>query len=220
MKFILIPVKDLSYANKRLSSVLNQEKRTELAYTMLEEVLTAVNNSKLADKRVVVTLDKKAIKMALNRGFEVIEEEKQKGESFSVDGAIQVCKIMGAKSVLVIPGDAPLLTGEDLDSILEKETENNCVILVPSIDELGTNAILRKPPDAIASHFGYDSFRKHIDEANKKGIHYETYENLNISIDIDSPEDIKQFSAYGTHTQTYKKLVVFGLINKNVEKAS
>ena len=51
---------------------------------------------------------------------------------------------MGAKSVLVIPGDAPLITGEDLDFVLEKEKKGKSVILVPSEDELGTNAHTQK----------------------------------------------------------------------------
>ncbi|NIP30276.1 MAG: 2-phospho-L-lactate guanylyltransferase [Candidatus Dadabacteria bacterium] len=218
MKFILIPVKDLSLANERLSSVLSQSKRTELAYVMLEDVFAAVKESKLADKKVVVTLDKKAIKMALANNFEVIQEEDQEGESSSVDGALQVCKMMGAKSVLVIPGDAPLITGGDLDSVFEKETEKNCVVLAPSSDELGTNAILRKPPDVISSFFGHDSFRKHKEEADKRGVPYEVVNNFNISIDIDEPEDIEKFTLYGTHTKTYKKLVKLGLIKESMDK--
>ena len=121
LKFILIPVKDLSRANERLASVLSKKQRTELAYVMLEDVFSAVGDSKLADNRVIVTVDRKAEKMALEEGFAVIREENQLGESSSVDLAMQVCRKMGAKSVLVIPGDAPLITGEDLDFVLEKE---------------------------------------------------------------------------------------------------
>ena len=220
MKFILIPVKELSTANERLSSVLSQQKRTQLAYVMLSDVFSAVKSSKLADKKVIVTLDKKAEKMALKEGFEVIREEKQEGESSSVDQALQVCKMMGAKSVLVIPGDAPLVTGEDLDFILEKERKESSVILVPSHDELGTNAILRKPPDAIPSRFGHDSFRKHKEESEKRNLPYDVYEIENISVDIDEPEDIDNFSLYGTHTNTYKELCRLGLIKRKVKESA
>ena len=220
LKFILVPVKDLSKANERLSPVLSKKQRTELAYVMLEDVFSAVEKSKLADNKVVVTLDRKAEKMALKQGFEVIREETQLGESSSVDLALQVCRKMGARSVLVIPGDAPLVTGKDLDSVLEKEKKGKYVILVPSENEMGTNAILRKPPDAILSMFGDDSFRKHKEEAERRYVPYEVYRNLNISIDIDEPEDIETFSLYGSHTKTYKKLIELGLISEETKNGA
>lgn len=220
MKFILIPVKELSTANERLSSIMSQQKRTELAYVMLKDVFSAVKSSKLADNKVVVTMDKKAIKMGLKEGFEVIKEESQQGESSSVDEALQVCKLMGASSVLVIPGDAPLITGEDLDFIFEKERQENSVILVPSGDELGTNAILRKPPDAIPSRFGHDSFRKHKEEAEKRHLPFDVYEISNIAIDLDEPKDIDNFSIYGSHTNTYKELLRLGVIKEKFVKTA
>ncbi len=218
MKFILIPVKDLSKANERLASVLSKKQRTELAYVMLEDVFSAVGSSKLADNKVIVTVDRRAEKMALEEGFDVIREETPLGESGSVDLALQVCRKMGAKSVLVIPGDTPLVTGEDLDFILEKEKKGKSVILVPSDDELGTNAILRKPPDTIPSMFGNDSFRKHREEAERRYVPCDIYKNLNISIDIDEPGDIEIFSHYGSHTRTYRKLLELGLIREETKK--
>ena len=218
MKFILIPVKDLSKANERLASVLSKKQRTDLAYVMLEDVFSAVGESKLADNRVIVTLDRKAEKMAIEEGFDVIREETQLGESSSVDLAMQVCRKMGAKSVLVIPGDTPLITGEDLDFVLEKEQKGKSVILIPSEDELGTNAILRKPPDSIPSMFGDDSFRKHKEEAERRYVPYDVYKNFNISIDIDEPEDIETFSLHGSHTKTYRKLLELGLIGEETKK--
>ncbi len=200
--------------------MLSRKKRSELAYVMLEDVFSAVGKSKLADNRVVVTLDRKAEKMALDQGFDVIREENQSGESSSVDLALQVCRKMGARSVLVIPGDAPLITGEDLDSVLEKEKKGKHVVLVPAEDEMGTNAILRKPPDAIPSMFGDDSFRKHKEEAERRYVPYEVCRNRNISIDIDEPRDIETFSLYGSHTKTYKKLLELNLVSEETESGA
>lgn len=220
MKFVLIPVKDLSTANKRLSSVLSQQKRTQLAYVMLQDVFAAVSSSSLADKKVVVTLDKKAEKMALESGFEVIREEEQKGESSSVDHALHICKLMGANSVLVIPGDAPLVTGEDIDFILKKERDENSVILVPSDDKLGTNGILRKPPDAIPSRFGHNSFVLHQQEAERRKLHFDIYEVENLAVDLDEPSDIDKFAVFGSNTRTYRELCRFGLIKEKVVKSA
>ncbi|MCH7519058.1 MAG: 2-phospho-L-lactate guanylyltransferase [Candidatus Dadabacteria bacterium] len=214
MKFVIVPVKDLSKAKERLSSLLPQHERTALAYAMLEDVLTALKGSLLADRKFIVTLDAKAIEIARGLGIEVIEETEQNGESASVDFASQICKDMGATSVLVIPGDAPLITSDDIDFILEKEKDTPSIIFVPARDELGTNAILRKPPDAIPSMFGHDSFRKHMNEADKNNIPYDSYDNPRIGLDIDSPEDLKEFVSQKSDTKAYGELERLNILEK------
>ncbi len=206
MKVAIVPVKDLSKAKERLSSILPQDVRTDLAYAMLEDVLTALTGSKLLDRIFVVTMDRNAIRIAEGMGIEVIEETEQNGESDSVDKASLICKDMGAESVLVIPGDAPLIKAEDIDFIMGKESGSPSVILVPARDRMGTNAILRNPPDAIPSRFGHDSFRKHIDEAGKRDIPVETFENERVGLDIDHPDDLKMFASVKSDTRTYSLL--------------
>jgi len=214
MKFVIVPVKDLSKAKERLSSLLPQQERTELAYAMLEDVLTALKESRLSDRKFIVTLDAKAIEIAKALGIEVILETEQNGESASVDYASQICKDMGAASVLVIPGDAPLITSDDIDFILEREKDAPSIIFVPARDDLGTNAILRKPPDAIPSMFGHDSFNKHKGEADKNNIPYESFENPRIGLDIDSPEDLKEFISRKSNTRAYRELIRLEIIDK------
>ena len=215
MKFVIVPVKDLSKAKDRLSSLLPQHERTELAYAMLEDVLLALKGSKLADRKFIVTLDAKAIKIAESLGLDVILETEQNGESASVDYASGICKEMGASSVLVIPGDAPLITSEDIDFVLDKEKkENPSIVFVPARDEYGTNAILRKPPDAIPSMFGDDSFNKHKASADKRNIPYESYENHRIGLDIDRPEDLIELLSHKSDTKTHKELERLNIVEK------
>ncbi len=215
MRFALVPVKDLSKAKERLSPILSQSERTDLAYAMLEDVLIALRGSRLLDRILVVTLDENAIKLAESLDIEVIKETKQNGESESVDWASIICKEMGAESVLVIPGDAPLITAEDVDFILEKEKPLHSVILVPARDELGTNAILRKPPDVIPSRFGYDSFKKHIEEARKRNIPYEIHKLPRAALDIDEPEDLSLFASQKSPTKTYRELEKIGYVKSS-----
>lgn len=219
MRFVIIPVKDLSMAKERLSSLLSQEQRTELAYAMLEDVLTALKGSKLADRKFIVTLDKKAMKIAGDLGIEVILETEQNGESASVDYASEVSMGMGASSVLVIPGDAPLITSEDIDFVLGKEKDAPSIVFIPARDEYGTNAILRKPPDVIPSMFGDDSFNKHKNLADKKNVSYQCYENPRIGLDIDRPEDLAELVSQRSDTKTYGELQRLGLIEK-IKKVS
>ena len=206
MRYAIVPVKDMSKAKERLSSILPQDVRTDLAYAMLEDVLTALTGSKLLDRIFIVTMDRNAIRIAEAMGVEVIEETEQNGESDSVDRASLICKEMGAESVLVVPGDAPLIKAEDVDFIMRKEMGSPSVVLVPARDKMGTNAILRNPPDAIPSRFGDDSFRKHIEEAGRRGIPFSSYENDRVGLDIDDPDDLKIFASEKSDTRTYELL--------------
>jgi len=214
MLFAIVPVKDLSKAKERLASLLPQDVRTELAYAMLEDVLAALRGATLIDRIFIVTMDRKAMEIAGDVGIEIIEETEQKGESDSVDRASLVCKEMGADSVLVIPGDAPLIRSEDIDFIAGKEAVAPSVILVPARDRMGTNAILRTPPDAIPSRFGHDSFRKHLEEAGNMGIAVEYYENERVGLDIDHPEDLKLFASKESDTRTYRLLLSKNILGK------
>jgi 2-phospho-L-lactate/phosphoenolpyruvate guanylyltransferase len=212
MKFALIPVKDLSKAKERLSLILSQPERTTVAYAMLEDVLRAMRGSRLLDHLFVVTLDGNAIELAKSLGVEIIRETKQEGESASIDYASKICKNMGAQSVLVIPGDVPLITHEDIDFILEKEKPYPSLILVPARDEMGTNAILRKPSDVIPSRFGYDSLKKHINDARQRNIPYEIYNLPRVALDVDEPEDLALFASKKSYTKAHEELIKIGYI--------
>lgn len=212
MKFAVVPVKDLSKAKERLSSILSQTERTALAYAMLEDVLRAMKGSRLLDRLFVVTSDENAIELAKILGVEIIKETKQEGESTSVDYASKICKNMGAQSVLVIPGDTPLVTPGDVDLILEKEKSYPSVVLVPARDDMGTNAIFRKPPDVIPSRFGYDSFKKHINEARQRNIPCEVYNLSTVALDVDEPEDLALFGSKKSRTKAYEELIRIGYI--------
>jgi 2-phospho-L-lactate/phosphoenolpyruvate guanylyltransferase len=215
MRIAIVPVKDMSRAKERLSPVLSQSDRTKLANIMLEDVLTAVKGSKLLTKLFVVTSDGLAIDLASSLDIEFIREAKQESESSSIDYSSNVCKDLGAGSVLVIPGDVPLIRPEDVDYILEREKPRPSAILVPARDGLGTNAILRRPPDAFPSRFGYDSFNKHIEEAKKRGIEFDIYHLPRIALDIDEPKDLTLFLSQKSDTKTYIELGKIG----NVEQS-
>lgn len=214
MKSAIVPVKDLSRAKERLSPVLSQGDRTRIAYIMLEDVLTALRGSKLLTNLFVVTVDELAMELARSLGIEVIREAKQESESGSIDYSSNVCRELGAECVLVIPGDVPLITPDDVDYILEREKPYPSAILVPARDWLGTNAILRRPPDVFPSRFGYDSFRKHIDEAKKIGIEFDIYHMPRIALDIDEPKDLTLFLSQKSDTKTYIEIGEMGKVRQ------
>jgi 2-phospho-L-lactate guanylyltransferase len=207
MRYILIPVKDLSCAKQRLAQLLTQEERTRLAWIMLETTFAAATGVRNADRLAVVTLYRPAISLAEKYGMEVISETAQTSESASVDFGSHELKKRGASSVLRLPIDLPLIKTEDIEAILSYGKARRHVVIVPSRDGSGTNAILRNPPDLFPSHFGPGSFGKHLQEAEKAKAECEVIHLPRVALDIDDPEDVKEMMEQGRGTPLWEVLM-------------
>ena len=190
MRYILLPVKDLSRAKQRLASVMTQKERTQLAWLMLEHTFAAAAQARRVDRIAVVTLYEPAIELAEKFGMEVILEREQISESASVDFGSQTVKRRGATAVLRLPIDLPLITAKDIEAILDCDGTAPSTIIVPSQDGTGTNAILRRPPDLFPSHFGVHSLSKHLAEAEKAKARCRVLELPRIALDVDEPADL------------------------------
>ena len=195
MRYLLIPVKDLSRAKQRLAEALSQEERTALAWALLEGTFAAAARSRRADRVAVVTLYPPAIALAQRYGMEAILETEQISESASVDFGAREARRRGATAVLRLPIDLPLIAAGEIDEIFAAADEAD-VVLVPSRDGTGTNAILRRPPDLFPSHFGPGSFRKHLAEAERAGVACRVLDLPRIALDIDDPADLRELLSH------------------------
>jgi 2-phospho-L-lactate guanylyltransferase len=189
---ILIPVKNLASAKQRLASVLPQSDRTELAQTMLKDVLEAVSEA-LADDVALVTSDQFAIELANLFQFEVIRDYSNISETAAIEMATQVCESRGIQTTLVLPGDIPLIEATEVKAIYESAPELGCV-LVPSRDKRGSNAVLRRPASLFPLCFGNDSFIPHLTSAIATNSPCVVLSLPGIALDIDTPEDLQQLA--------------------------
>jgi 2-phospho-L-lactate/phosphoenolpyruvate guanylyltransferase len=190
MRYILIPVKDLSRAKQRMAPLMTQVERTRLAWTMLENTFAAAAQARNVDRIAVITLYPPAIELAEKFGMEVILEREQISESASVDFGSKELLKRGAEAVLRLPIDLPLITAEDVETILAHDGAAPSTVIVPSRDATGTNALLRRPPDLFPSHFGAHSLSKHLAEAEKAKARCQVLELPRIALDIDEPADL------------------------------
>lgn len=191
MRYLLIPIKDLTNAKQRLAPVLSGPERIILATRMMERTLNEAAQVERADRVAIVTTYPPAIALATSLGMEVIQEERQVSESESVDRGSRELIRRGASAVLRIPIDLPLLTARDIDSILAEDGDGPLAVLVPSRDGNGTNAILRHPPDLFPSSFGPNSLARHLAAAAATTAPCRIIENPNIALDLDDPADLE-----------------------------
>jgi 2-phospho-L-lactate guanylyltransferase len=189
---ILVPVKDLANAKQRLSPMLHQSARTELAYAMLRDVLEAVAEFG-GDEVSLVTSDSFAIELAASHGFGVIRDDSNLSETDAIDMATRDCESRGVESTLVIPADIPLIEASEIAMIYRNAPQMGSV-LVPAHDGRGTNAILRRPAALFPLRFGNDSFVPHLAAANATGKPCVLLSLAGIGLDIDTPEDLRQLA--------------------------
>jgi 2-phospho-L-lactate guanylyltransferase len=189
--FALLPVKDPRNAKQRLVGFLPPEIRAALARLLYEQTISALFKASGIDRVAVVTSDCEIAAHARGMGAHVIEEEEQLSHSASADAACRRVMEMGAKTALLVPIDVPLVAPADFESLAAAGCSGRqSVVIVPSADGTGTNALARTPPDVIPSCFGSGSFRIHLDQARTRGVPAEVLRLPGLMFDIDTPEDV------------------------------
>lgn len=186
---ILIPVKSLASAKQRLAPALEPEERTALATAMLKDVFEAVASWARRPQVAVVTGDAEARSLARQCGFELLDDREEAGESAAVEQATRALEAQGARALLVIPGDIPLVTAGELEAIHAAAPPTGAV-LVPSHDGRGTNAALRTPASLFPLRFGNDSFLPHRAAAAATGLPLAVLTLPGIALDVDTPQDL------------------------------
>ena len=188
---ILVPVKNLKTAKQRLAGVLDQPARTALAQAMIHDVLQTVAAWARRPEVAVVTNDVFASDLAQHFGFQIIRDDANASETAAIEMATQVCASQGAEQTLVIPGDIPLITPNELEQIFSAAPENGS-LLVPAADRRGTNAAFRRPANLFPLRFGNDSFKPHLDAARRTGLPCVVLSLPGIALDVDNPHDLQQ----------------------------
>jgi len=191
--FAILPVKSPQNAKQRLKGFLAVEQRETLARMLYQQTLSALCQAEGIDRVVVATSDAAVAEHAETSGALVFEEHEQVSHSVSADAACLRAMQMGASTALLVPIDVPTVTPTDFSRLAASARPG--LIVVPSSDGTGTNALVRTPPDCIESRFGPGSFRAHLDQALSKGLPADVLRLPGLMFDIDTPEDVAELLA-------------------------
>ena len=193
MIFAILPVKSPQNAKQRLKGFLAVEQRETLDRMLYQQTLSALCQAEGIDRVVVATSDAAVAEHAETSGALVFEEHEQVSHSVSADAACLRAMQMGASTALLVPIDVPTVTPTDFSRLAASARPG--LIVVPSSDGTGTNALVRTPPDCIESRFGPGSFRAHLDQALSKGLPADVLRLPGLMFDIDTPEDVAELLA-------------------------
>ncbi len=190
--WIIVPVKDTSLSKQRLGELLSQDQRRQLAHVMLEDVLEAVAPLRDRTPCVLVTIDPFAMACAERYNMRAIDDGAHDGHTGAVDGGRRRLVDEGARGILTMPGDIPLLTTDEITRVLDAHEQSRGFTIVPAGDKKGSNAVACSPPMAVPLRFGENSFYPHLEAARKAGIEPVIKEFSGIATDVDTPDDIRR----------------------------
>jgi 2-phospho-L-lactate/phosphoenolpyruvate guanylyltransferase len=184
----VLPVKRFDRAKQRLEGVGG---RSALASHMACRVLATLCEAATLDLVLVVTRDEEARAAAREHGADVVAEPVLAGHNPAAELGIARALELGARRVLLVPGDCPLLSPAEVDGLLARHTGPG-VVVVPDRHGTGTNALLLEPPTAIAPSFGPGSRERHIALARRGGHDVAIDPVPGLLLDVDTPDDLAE----------------------------
>lgn len=185
----IIPVKTFSRAKTRLN--LSPEKTEKICEIMLESVLRNVTQSSLIEKTVLVSKDEKALGIGKKFGVHGIYDESEQGVNSAVLLGDNYFSQEGFEATMVFPQDIPLIQSEDIETLYKMRTHDKCVLVVPSRKFDGTNALFRAPINVMETHYDEDSYKIHLDTAEKRNAYPALVLIRRIMLDIDDQSDLR-----------------------------
>jgi 2-phospho-L-lactate guanylyltransferase len=189
----VVPVKELIDAKLRLAGAMTPDQRRALCTAMLEDVLTALAGVPSLAGILVVTVEPVAIALAARHGAGVRTEGARDGHTGAVTATARFLAASNCAGMLTVPADIPAITSTEVAATLAAHRPAPSFTIVPAHDDLGSNAILCSPPDAVNLRFGENSFFPHLHAARQSGIEPTIVRHAGIGMDIDHPVDIAAF---------------------------
>ena len=189
----LIPVRDFRTGNSRLAQTLDENTRNLLGRWMLERVLKAIGNAERIDEIAVLSDSAEVLTLAGEYGAVGLLQESG-GLNNDLEIGRSWARERNACSLLIVHGDLPFLTSEEVNAFLEErelsENSGRDIRIARSKDG-GTTALFTQPIDAIPFLFGEQSFEKHRTAARERGCEAQSCNSFGFAHDIDSPEDLE-----------------------------
>ena len=187
----IVPVKPLRRGKSRLAGTLSEDERTELNRSLLQNTLKTFANLKEVEEVLVISRDPQALAIARQHGARTVREDGQPELNTALRRATVIAQVYATRGVLILPADLPLVTREDVLTLIAHAGEPPAVVIAPDRHGTGTNALLISPAGLIEYDFGENSFQRHCQRAKETGARLEIVNLPTLGLDLDLPEDLE-----------------------------
>ena len=208
----VIPVKQISQAKQRLSKILSSEERRDFFSAMLEDVLGMMVKIDFFEKIILATNCPHAISIAGRHGITHFETGPDDGLNQAAGETVNHLLENGIREMFLIPADIPLITEEEINSVLKAHPSAPSLTIIPSRDKLGSNCILLSPPSRMPLKFGLDSYFRHLEIAQTNGLKINPMVFPGFGLDIDEPKDLFELLKVEGNTRSQKYIRHLNLV--------
>ena len=208
----VIPVKQISQAKQRLSPFLSTEERRDFFSAMLEDVLSIMVKIDFFKKIILATNCPHAISIAGRHGITHFETGPDDGLNQAAGETVNHLLENGIRDMFLIPADIPLITEEEINSILKAHPSAPSLTIIPSRDKFGSNCILLSPPSRMNLKFGPNSYFRHLEIAQTNGLKVNPMEFPGFGLDIDEPKDLFELLKAEGNTRSQKYIRHLNLV--------
>jgi 2-phospho-L-lactate guanylyltransferase len=191
---IIVPHRGFEAAKTRLAPVLDPSERETLARTLLARVLGV---ARAACDDVVVISPSEALLPTVEAAGARLEVQRGLGLNAGLEQARAAAQAEGVSTVIVLHGDLPNLSPEDVAELAAAIPAGGGVAVAPDRAGTGTNGLAQSPADAIAFGFGGGSFARHRDATAAAGLPLAVVERPGLAFDLDTPADLARWLELG-----------------------
>ena len=195
----IVPINKLSKCKSRLSRFISSDDRYRLVLAMFQDVLTVLVDHPYISKVTVIAGEPLRFPSEMKDFVELVEEKVLDGVggglnsilAAGIDFVSEYCK----DDFLILHGDLPLLSNEDITSILERLYEGYDLVLGADSQDEGTNLFAFRSDLRPKFNFGPSSLKAHKEWAHVEGLSVSCLKSLGTGLDIDTLKDLRELFA-------------------------
>ena len=186
----VVPLRDGRTGKSRLTGSFSADERTAIVASLARHVVGTLLSAGPVSRVLVVTGDPQFARRTLpaDPRLEITTQPpERRGLNAAVALGCTQAAAGGARRVLVIHADLPLLTSDDVAALL---TPAAPLVLATDRAGVGTNALVLDAAErGFTFRFGAGSARAHLDQASALGFEAVVVRRPGTWTDLDTPED-------------------------------
>ena len=162
-------------------------------------VFEALCSIRTIEKIVVLSNEREWLKSFDNQKITILKDPEIKRLKEKITHTSKWIQNQGIQQMLYLSVDLPFVQETDIAKFIAEHQGG--LSIVKAHKENGTNALILDLPATLKFQFGVNSFDKHLAAAKAQKINTKIVEIKNLSLDIDTWDDLQVFKKSSMNTQ-------------------
>lgn len=188
----VVPLKDLVQAKTRLAGLLSPSERRALAQAMVEDVLSVLCAHPQVSQVILISDDPAASLLAARYAVDYWSEAALgcRGLNNVVRCASERLLGQSPQPLLVLHGDLPLLSAEDISAVIACQDKTRGLVIACDLQGTGTNLLAFDRDSVPRFSFGAGSCARHLADAHDRELAVELLRRPGLATDVDEARDL------------------------------